>query len=562
MQKGESYLQAMNPLASKRTIVSPSDTRAEARRREVYERCENDIYEFIYTFLIHHFWGDVSAMHREFFKIIDDMPEGVNTAIAAPRGNNKTTIFVTALPLHAICYKKKNFIVVIGYSEADGIEKVSNIRDELLNNQRLIDVFGELLTPFAGNSNFVAKNGVRVQAKSRGKPIRGAKHLNQRPDLIIGDDIESLEGTKTPEQREKTRTWFKKDVIGAGRVDGKTNNIVVGTVLHSESLLSELLKTPGWLSKKFRSIVSFAKNEALWQKWRDIYCDLDDPNATLNARKFYEANEEAMLEGVEVAWPSETYYKLMEFEVQNGKAALFSEKQNDPFDPEKQVLDPDICPRFRVIRPEDNEWPDYFKDFNSERYKHRESGFMIVPLLEGKEPIHSSELREIVAFHDPALANSKKSDYAAICVVAQDFNDRLYLLEMFMKRVPTSQQIEAAFGLWERWGFNKLYLETQNFQQLLRDDYKQHHAAFYPHASFKIIGVTQHSDKQARIGTLEPYFANRWLYMNQNTDREFISQIRAFPTGHDDGLDALDGCKRQLRRPRGLIEQISHSNVI
>ncbi len=44
---------------------------------------------------------------------------------------------------------------------------------------------------------------IKVEAIGSGKKIRGRKHRNWRPDLLVLDDIENDENVRTPEQRAK-----------------------------------------------------------------------------------------------------------------------------------------------------------------------------------------------------------------------------------------------------------------------------------------------------------------------------------------------------------------------
>ena len=52
------------------------------------------------------------------------------------------------------------------------------------------------------NKNFVCENGVRIEAHSTQESVRGRLHLNQRPDALIADDIET---NKTKESKAYTK---------------------------------------------------------------------------------------------------------------------------------------------------------------------------------------------------------------------------------------------------------------------------------------------------------------------------------------------------------------------
>lgn len=538
------------------TLIRVQDTPA---NRKLREDCATDFGKFIKEFFYsdkpkgNHFWGEYSQMHQDFIKSErDPSRRGVKEAIAAPRGNAKTTFKMLIKAVHAICYKYHPFIIVVGYSDKEATDKTRDIRDELALNERLIEVFGPLVSPTAAMSDFITKNGVRVVARSRGGQIRGLKYRKDRPSLIILDDVESQESVNTPEQRAKTETWLKKDVIGAGSADGATCVIIVGTILHQESMLAGLLKTPGWRRSKYKALHQPAERQDLWDQWKEIYSDLEKgEQAQEDAKAFYQAHETEMLKGVEVLWPGgESYYQIQEFIIQNGIAAFNSEKQNDPFDPDKQILDPDGCLKFTVSWPGDDDWP-----------TELDHGYCV--MLPSGSFRHSNDLK-VIAFHDPALAETKKSDYAAICVCAQDVAGYVYVLECYLKRETPDKQITAAFDLGAKWGVSTLYLEAVGFQRLLKPLYKleaERREALGLEFSLRVIGVQQHQNKIHRIGTMQPYFSNRWIRFNKFIDLVFLDQLRLFPTDHDDGPDALHGCVSRLKKPLSKVEQEKSSVV-
>lgn len=516
---------------------------------EIKERARSDFRFFAKTFFAHHCSFDFSEMHEDFFEM-EKIPDrlGCKEAIAAPRGNAKTTFKVLLKSLHAIAYGYHKFILIIGYSSAEAIDKVKDIRNELLSNERFIEVYGLLADPKSAQNDFVTSNGVRVTARSKGGQVRGLKFMQHRPSLIILDDIEDLESVNTPEQRKKTEDWFFKDVMGAGSADGNTDITIVGTILHTEGLLAKLLKTPAWLRSKYQAIKSWATRQDLWKQWEEIYCDLSNPNAQADATAFYERNAVEMLEGVEVLWEAgEPYLKLMQYKIEYGLASLYSEKQNDPFDPDRQVLNPDICKRFKVMFPDDPRWP---------KGQHRD-GFKI--FMDGVEYLQSSQL-DIIAFHDPALTEEKKSDYSAIAVCGQDSNGYIYVLDCYLKRDNYTNQIKRSYDLWRKWNPHTLYLETVGFQQLLKPLYYQEEQA--QKTKIRIVGVQQHQNKVHRISTMEPYFSNGWLRFNEDINPLLLDQLRLFPTGHDDGPDALHGCVNKLKRPGGGIKSVKEGTII
>ena len=533
-----------------------SESHADTTAREA---CRSDFGLFLRTFFPDHLWGEYSRMHHD---LIADEGEpdrrGKLEVIAAPRGNAKTVVKVLAKVIHSIVYGYQPFTVIIGYSAAEAEGKVKDIRDELLHNEDLTRIYGRLVSKGAGIQGFETANGCMVLARGRGGQVRGLRHGKYRPTHIILDDVEDLEACQSQLQREKTIAWFKKDVLPAkqsGEAHGG-NVTFIGTVLHEDSLLAHLLTDPtAQIRRKYRAVVSFAERQDLWDQWRALYCNLDDQQAASTAKALYAANEADMLAGVEVLWPAgESYYDLMIQRIGLTEAGFNSEKQNEPFDPERQVLDPSLCPKFRVFTPLDPEWPG--ADVGNERFA--------ILRADGKVLFDHKDKLKIIAFMDPALGRKQRiqtagQDYTAIVVCAQDLAGYVYCLDAWVKKRPPSDQIAAAFRLHQQWGFEVLYLETVGFQELLKDKISTEQANW--ENQMRVVGVGQHTDKQARITSLEPYFRNGWLHLRQALDHEFINQIRLFPTVHDDAPDALEGAVSRLRRPKGYIGVMKRDGI-
>ena len=86
--------------------------------------------------------------------------------------------------------------------------------------------------------NIFANRQRQTSSASTEQSIRGLRHNQHRPDLIICDDVEDMASVKTYENRQKTYNWFTGEVVPAG--DRTTRIIVVGNLLHEDSLVMHL----------------------------------------------------------------------------------------------------------------------------------------------------------------------------------------------------------------------------------------------------------------------------------------------------------------------------------
>lgn len=97
----------------------------------------------------------------------------------------------------------------------------------------------------------INENGAKIslESKSVTQDIRGEKKDFLRPTLVICDDIESKAmssqfNVKSNNGRAKLKDFFYSDLMPSLSEDGRI--IVIGTILHKDSLLSNLMENPMW----------------------------------------------------------------------------------------------------------------------------------------------------------------------------------------------------------------------------------------------------------------------------------------------------------------------------
>ena len=203
-------------------------------------------FEFFFPIYFHKYIKyETAPFHKELFRILED--ETIKLAvIVAFRGSAKSTIITTAYVLWSILGNpERKFIVIAGRTEQKARQYLLNIKMELEQN----DTLKKDLGPFTeerdnlGNATaiIIKKLNVKIMITSTGQSIRGMRHGEHRPDLIILDDIEDLESVKTREGRNKTFEWLTGELIPAGE-SGKTRIIAVGNLLHEDSVLKRMQK--------------------------------------------------------------------------------------------------------------------------------------------------------------------------------------------------------------------------------------------------------------------------------------------------------------------------------
>jgi len=199
---------------------------------------------FFHFYFAHYVKCPIATFHEEIFSILDN--EKIKLAvIVAFRGSAKSTLITTSYVLWSILGIQQNkFVVICGQTEQKARQYLMNIKNELLNNELLRNDLG----PFEEEKNslgnatalIISRLKVKIMISSVEQSIRGMRYGENRPDLIILDDIEDINSVKTREGRDKTFNWLTGEVIPAG--SSKTRIIAVGNLLHEDSLLKRLQK--------------------------------------------------------------------------------------------------------------------------------------------------------------------------------------------------------------------------------------------------------------------------------------------------------------------------------
>ena len=449
-------------------------------------------------------------------KTISRLP-GVRRAVAAPRGHAKSTNLTFKGTMHSTLYGYKHYPIIISDSSEQAEGFLDNIRVEFEENTAILEDFGPLAGSVWRSNVLVTKTNIKIEAIGSGKKIRGRKHRNWRPDLIILDDVENDENVRTPEQRSKLKNWFDKAVSKSG--DDYTDIVYIGTLLHYDSLLAKTLTNPAYRSIKYKAVIQFSHADDLWQQWESIFTDLSNDDREADALAFFQAHKAAMLEGTQVLWEEKlSYYDLMVMRVSEGEASFNSEEQNEP-------INPDDCLFME-------EWFEY--------YNEAEINF--------RDPVF-----DFFGFIDPSLGKTKRSDFSAIVTLAKHRSSGyMYVVDADIERRHPDRIIADVLAK-ERWlrasfghGYRKLGAETNQFQWFLKEELAK--ASAKAGLYLPIEEVQQTSDKVMRIQTLQPDVKNKYIKFNRRHKR-LLEQLTQFPMGaHDDGPDALEGARSIAKR--------------
>lgn len=535
------------------------DLLEELVRLERIHRCEVDTYEFALEYFGEtrnpgndgNWEGfdteckeDAPEFHVEMTEIIDWVSnEEVNGkfALAAPRSHAKSTWFTKDFPIHQVVYRKRRYGIIISETPTVAVANMAWIRSQLKINEKLRQDFGELLSPKDqanekdNSENFIAwyldpsgrkRNLALLEAASTGQALRGRNWNGMRPDFIICDDLEDARpggNASTPEQRAKLRDWFSQTVMALGDPKGaRTAYIIVGTTVHYESLLMEVLHNRSdFKSKIYRAIITEPLNTDLWETCRMIYQNHENKNRADDAKSFYKANYDKMMDGAKVLWGAvQPLWKLMTWKWDNGSKAFNTEYMNNPIDEESMIFNPQEFT--------------YWNEHGDKKFTHNDYYItMGIDLAMGKQ----------------------RGDYSAIVVTAVNKEtNTAYIIEAWGERVHPDVFIEEAAKMVVEYQPDLIAVEAVAAQEFFADklsDYLQ--ALGYP-AKTRIKKIYSRSRKELRIEAMLPDIESGKIQF-KSSHALLLEQFERYGQGsHDDLPDAMEMSLSVAKRVKRRIK--------
>jgi hypothetical protein len=295
-------------------------------------------------------------------------------ALAMPRGSGKTTLAECAC-MWAILFGHREFVALIGASEAHAEEMLDSIKMELDGNDLLLEDFPEAVYPiqqldgianrcagqlYRGERTHIAWTAKEIvlptiegskasaavikvagiTGRIRGMKYKRADGKTVRPALVVLDDPQTDESARSPSQCAERERILAGAVLGLAGPGRKISGIMPCTVIRPDDMADRMLNRdhhPQWQGDRTKMVYSFPTNEKLWQEYGVIRAEsLRNERGLADATEFYAANRAAMDEGSVVAWPERfnpdelsALQHAMNLKLQD-EAAFCAEYQNEP----------------------------------------------------------------------------------------------------------------------------------------------------------------------------------------------------------------------------------------
>lgn len=460
-------------------------------------RLSSDVIQgFVGAVLASQFDGQAASppFHKECWELCTSDTKYV--AIAAPRGHAKSTAITLGYGLATLLFRDRKFMLLVSDTESQASMFLGLFKQELQNNNDLIDLFGvkrndKGLVQFVKDSEtdiiveFDDGHRFRVIAKGAEQKLRGLIWNGSRPDIILCDDMENDELVMNKERRDKMRRWFDGALVPSLSDRGVIR--MVGTILHSDSLLEGFMPNPSDKQTVSEGLKQYTTKRTVWKalKYRAHSSDFK-----------------------QLLWPEkktvEQFQSLYEEAVRKGMTDTYSrEYLNYPIDEAVSFFKRnDFLPR----KPEDGD---------------KKLNYYITA--------------------DLAISEEEKADYSVFIVAGVDEDKILHIVDVIRERLDGREIVDTFLALQrayhpEAFGVEDMQVSKSIGPFLREEMIKQN--TFLNLVLLKHGGkdkVTRARSIQARMRAHGVKFAKEedWFFL-------FEQECLTFPRGkHDDQVDAF-----------------------
>lgn len=337
--------------------------------------------------------------HREWWELCTSPARYV--AIAAPRGHAKSTAITHSYILASVLFRERSFVLIISGTEAQSINFLNDIKQEIAENEDLKRLFGNMTFVKEAETDIIVKmqdgHRFRIMAKGSEQKLRGVKWDAKRPDLVVCDDIEEDEQVMSKDRREKFRRWFYGALLPALAPGGVIR--MVGTILHMDSLLERLMPEYQLAVKMKRKLLQ----ETALKVWTDH----------------------------PTSWRSAKY-----------------RAHSPDFD---EVLWSDMWPADRLIEKRDDYRAQGLPDVYAQEYLNvpldESTAYFRKKDFQDTLPIDKHKVLNYYITTDLAIGEKDRSDYTVFLVAGMDENGILYVKNVVRARMDAREIIENVFTL-------------------------------------------------------------------------------------------------------------------
>ncbi len=244
MRKFEKYIQNYElhcKRIAKASTVKINETPAEKLQR--IRKLESDYAKWFEYYFANFAKSKCAWFHKELAnKVISNSV--IFQLVDWFRGSAKSVHVTMGIPLYLMFVKKElNYMLLIGATEPRAQRLLSAIQAQLKFNNRLINDYGSQFQHGDwSHGDFVTKNGVRFTAIGIDQEGRGLREDENRPDYIVGDDLDKLKRCNNDRLIREYVDFITSDIWGCFDTQGPRRFLFANNLIHKNSIMANLIK--------------------------------------------------------------------------------------------------------------------------------------------------------------------------------------------------------------------------------------------------------------------------------------------------------------------------------
>ena len=488
-----------------------------------------------------------SAFHTSLLNLVQNKQRtGRRECRIGPRGWGKSTTITEGGSIYIACRnsylpkeKQYKFILILSETAPQAEARLNTIKNNLEGNPEIAKYYPEAFGRGRvwRTDMIMTANNICIAAAGMQSSIRGIKFEDRRPDLIICDDVDSLDTAYSPTESTKLEERFTRDVLKCGHDD--TDVLVVGTILSKKCLCYKLMHNDNfavWNTELYKALKTFPTDMQPWDKFGSIRNDRRKPieERQAEARRFYLQHAAQMELGAESSWPEVfSIYDLMCEYYDEGRRSFLTEKQNVIIETDTAYFSPE-----KYL---------YVDEAEHQRLLDTNPVFYLYIDPTGGEASSKAQY------------NQRGPDkYAAVLLGKLD--DTTFILADFdALACRQSAQFERIAKFLQKWRVTRMTVEGNAGQTHYVTALRTFLSNLYADSDWREKAETKHlllprsvvsfTNKEARISAIEPYLDNHSIILpaemmeSRSKYRELASELDDWPNSdYDDALDALSGC--------------------
>lgn len=413
----------------------------------------------------------------------------IRVTLEWPREHAKSVFADVMMPLFLYARGELTGVLIGSANEDKAVTLLSDLQAQFTANEKFIYDYGNRAA-FGDwqDGNFSTSDGCGFWAFGRGQSPRGVRKAAKRPNYAVIDDIDDKVIVKNRERVREAVDWIIEDMYGACSIHG-ARLIVAGNRIHKHSIVAHIVGD---------TEPDQPKREG-WEHIKVFALEDKRHNKAMNGQP---------------AWKER--YQLAHLEdrikMMGSRSAL----------------------------------REYFHEHveDGKHFKHEWIQWGPCP------PVRDLDAMEI--YTDPSLKDNKDNDHKAIVAVGKK-GSTYYIYRSFNRVASVSAMVKVKYDFFRQFGdFARYRMEANFIQDILLKD-------FDLEAEATGITLPLRPDKRAkpnkemRIENLTALFERGFVVFNEDErtspDMQTLKdQFLAFPTGHDDGPDAVEGAVHYLNK--------------